>query len=227
MNPVEISQLAEFDAAFGIIGAKVGPRVGPDKRTQDSKEWFVLRHFMAHALHAGIFRLPMSLEKANPPKPDFVVKYGETDGVALIEITEATNPADQKEMTEFEKSNETIMHLGDFGGRFSGGASQPKFAWASDILGAVIRKQGKSIYSPLMGERHLIIYPNSNASALLFDEEDERDAFEFLESAVGEQRKSYTQLVNGCMVHILGKEHVCFDLLGTIQLIRRAYNCPN
>ena len=226
MNRVDISQLVELDAAFGTLGAKVGPRVGPNKRSQDSKEWFILRRFIAHALRERMFGLPISIEKAKPPKPDFVVKYGETNRVAFIEITEATNPADQREMTEFEKSNERIMLLGDFGGRFSGGASQPKIAWTSDILDAVIRKQGKSIYSSLMGGRHLIIYPNSNASALVSDQEDEREAFEFLELVIAERRKKYTEAVNGCMVHILGKVYVCFDLFGTRQLITRTGNRP-
>jgi hypothetical protein len=188
MTRVEINQLSEFDAAFGGLGANVGSRTGSDKRTQDSKEWFVLRHFMASALHAGVFDFPITLSKVQPPEPDFALIRGTTHKTALIEITEATHPDDQREMTEFEKSGKDLMLLGDFGGRFADGASQPKFAWASDIINALLRKRDKSICTSREPDRHLIVYPNSNASQLIFDEEDERAAFAHLRERIEQER---------------------------------------
>jgi hypothetical protein len=111
--------------------------------------------------------------------------------------------------------------LGEFGGRFAEGASQPRFAWVSDILDAITRKQKKAICSTLTGERHLIIYPNSNASFLLFDEGDEREAFAHLRSSISDRGSSYAQALNGCEVHVLGKELLCVDLFGIFRLIRR------
>ena len=103
MTTVAITQISDFDAAFGHLGTRVGPRIGPDKRTQDAKEWFVLRHFMASALPAAVFDLPIEISKVHPPEPDFAVVHGFTRSTALIEITEATHPDDQREMTEFAK----------------------------------------------------------------------------------------------------------------------------
>src|SRR5712664_2103836 len=111
MNTVEIVQLSELDAAFGGLGAKVGPRTGPNRRSQDAKEWFVLRHFMAPALSVKVFDLPIAITKVPPSEPDFAVMYGSARKTALIEITEATHPDDQREMTEFEKSGEDLMLL--------------------------------------------------------------------------------------------------------------------
>jgi len=221
MSTVRVTRPEDFEMAFGSVGVKVGSHVGPNKRTQDEEEWFVLRRFMARTLGTEMFGFPVVFEKVQPPRPDFAVRYGKEDKVALIEITEATHPTDQREMTRFAKSNKSASLLGEFGGRFVEGASQPKFAWASDILDAIARKQQKSICSTLTGERHLIVYPNSNASFLLFDEDDEREAFTHLLSSVSDRGSGYAQALNGCKVHVLGKELLCVDLFGIFRLIRR------
>jgi hypothetical protein len=218
MNTVEIVQLSELDAAFGGLGAKVGPRTGPNRRSQDAKEWFVLRHFMAPALSVKVFDLPIAITKVPPSEPDFAVMYGSARKTALIEITEATHPDDQREMTEFEKSGEDLMLLGDFGGRFADGASQPKLAWASDICDAILRKRDKSICSMPTPDRHLIVYPNSNASQLIFDESDEREAFAHLKQRFEAEGTQYAKALNGCQVHVLGKMLVGFDLAGRFFL---------
>ncbi|MFL5071091.1 MAG: hypothetical protein ACJ8D9_16030, partial [Xanthobacteraceae bacterium] len=107
------------------------------------------------------------------------------------------------------------------GGRFAGGASRPGRVWALDVLDAINRKAGKAICLPSDTNRHLIIYPNSNASFLLFDKEGERDAFRYLDDEITRRRDECVKAMNGCLVHILGKDHVCFDLLGRNQLVER------
>jgi hypothetical protein len=221
MSKVRITRFEDFEAAFGNFGAKAGSRVGPSKRTQDEEEWFVLRRVMAHTLGKELFDFPVLFEKVQPPNPDFAVRYGEADQKALVEITEATHPSDQREMTKFAESEQNVSLLGEFGGRFADGASQPKFVWASDVLDAIARKQRKPICTELTGERHLIVYPNSNASMLLFDEADEREAFAHLRFAASEKGDRYIQAMNGCKVHVLGKELVCIDLFGSFRLIKR------
>lgn len=216
-----MSGLAGFGAAFGSLGLKVGPRTGAGKRSQADTEWFVVRRFLEVALGSGIFVAPFSIERTAPPAPDFTVRFGSGDIVAFVEITEATHPDDQREMTEFERSNQSAMLIGDYGGRFADGASQPGWVWASDIVDALERKNGKAIYTPSDKRRHLVIYPNSNASALLFDRNAERVAFGLLLEAVASRQNDYVKLVNGCSVHVLGKDHVCFDILGNVKLVRR------
>jgi hypothetical protein len=199
-----------------------GSRTGAGKRTQDDTEWFVVRHFLRAGLQAGLFEAPISVQKRNPPEPDFALEFNDVD-TGFLEITEATDPADQKEMTASEYSKKPAMLLGDFGGRFSGGASQPGRAWASDALDAIKRKGGKGIFSRPDAHRHLIIYPNSNASSLLFYDKDEHVAFGYLK-AIEIDRDTHAQAAKGCLVHGLGKEHVCFDLLGEVKVVRREAN---
>ena len=92
---VNISDLAGFCAAFGSLGSRVGSRSGEDKRTQDEKEWFVVRRFLKVALREGILKAPISIKQQTPPL--FGLEMG--DAAGHLEVTEATDPADQKEMT--------------------------------------------------------------------------------------------------------------------------------
>ncbi|BAP82089.1 hypothetical protein [Bradyrhizobium diazoefficiens] len=226
MDRVEIDRLSDFDARFGGLGIHVGPRTGPKKRSQDAKEWFVLRRFMAAALPIAIFDLPITITKVHPPEPDFAITHGLAHVPALIEITEATHPDDQREMTEFLKSGEALMLLGDFGGRFADGASQPKLAWASDIHDAIVRKHDKSICRLSTHDRHLLVYPNSNASQLIFDEADERKAFAHLRQRIDADASQYAKMLNGCRVHVLGKALAGFDMTGEFILTPRAARLP-
>jgi len=217
---VEIPNSAALCVAFGELGLRVGSRTGEAKRTQDQKEWYVVRRFLREAMLANIIFPPIVISKANPPDPDFKIVHRRPPTAALIEITEATHPDDQREMTEFELSDKPAMLVGELGGRFSGGAGEPGHVWASDILEAIERKSQKSIFT-MKGDRHLVIYPNSNASFLIFDEEHERTAFGILREALSTKVAEYGRLANGCAVHVLGKNHVCFDLLGQSHLVRR------
>lgn len=219
---VVIPEAAAFCAAFGSLGSRVGPRTGAGKRTQDQKEWYVVRRFLKEAMATDIFRPPISIWKANPPQPDFEMEHGPSRNLGLIEITEATHPADQREMTEFELGAKTAMLIGELGGRFSGGAGEPGHIWAADILDAVQRKAGKAIFVPSSADRHLVVYPNSNASFLISDEEHERVAFSILHSAVILRADECIAITGGCSVHILGKELICFDVLGQFQLVKRS-----
>jgi hypothetical protein len=216
---VNVPDLAGLCAAFGALGARVGPRTGRDKRTQDDTEWFVVRRFLKVAVREGILKAPISVQKQNPPLPDFGLQFGKA--IANLEITEATDPTDQKEMTAFERSGNSMMLLGAFGGRFSDGASQPGRTWAADVIEAINRKRGKAIFGRSDVGRHLVIYPNSNASALVNDAEDEQAAFGFLAELIETNLSGYVEATNGCLVHVLGKELVGFDVLGRAHIVRR------
>jgi hypothetical protein len=189
-------------------------------------EWYVVRRFLRETISTGIFVPPIFLRKGCPPDPDFVVVGADgKEVVALIEITQAADKSDQKEMTEIELSGQPTL-LGTFGGRFAGGAANPKWAWAKDVIDAIERKRGKAIFSPSSAIRYLIIYPNSNASTLLFNEDDERDAISALCSAVSAEAKRLPKLADGCFVHILGKEYICVNVLGRMSLVRRDTSVP-
>ena len=138
--------------------------------------------------------------------------------VGLFEATEATEECDQKEMTEREWLEKTHTTPGEFGGRFKGGAGSPGIAWATDIVIAIRRKSGKIIFRDLPVVRHLIIYPNSNASLLLGDEVDERNAIDKLRAKIAKEAAALSEIANGCVVHVLGKHSLCMDALRNLTI---------
>jgi hypothetical protein len=210
--------MRDFDRVFGDVGFKVGPRTGKNKRTKEQKEWFVVRNFLKTAVPADLFRLPLSVEQVPPPEPDFLLRN--VGCVVRMEITEATDESDQREMTEIEKSGEHAVLLGELGGRFKGGASEPGYEWSSDIIAAIERKAVKSIAAQSGSKGHLVIYPNSNAAFLLTEFEDECRAFEIFRADVA-ARQRIAQAGNYFFVHILGSEAVFVDVLGKPRILER------
>lgn len=219
-SKVTIRTLDDFVFAERTVGLPVGPR---GLRTKEKQEWYVLLKLLRQAIPAGVFQLPVDIRCGNAdallPEPDFVMSHAGTDDVvAILEITEATDEADQREMTLFQRSGKTASLLGEFGGRFSDGASHPEIVWASDIIDAVRRKDGKTIFRASAVQRHLLVYPNSNASMLMFDEEDERQGIEILREQFSSD-ETLRQAVDGCSIHILGGRVVCLDAFGAEAVI--------
>jgi hypothetical protein len=216
MHSFDVRTPNDLDRIGQAVGIPVGPRTG---RSKEKKEWYVLLNFLKGAIPAGMFNLPMSVRNGAPPdEPDFIVCSGDAT-VGWIEITEATDEADQWGMTAFERSGKSVALVGEFGGRFADGAARPGLAWAAD---SIKRKSGKAIYQSAHVRRHLLIYPNSNASFLLFDEDGEREAVDDLRAEVMKYDGTLAQLVNGCAIHILGGYLICIDALGEMRLVTRA-----
>jgi hypothetical protein len=219
MQSFDLRTPYDLDSIGQAVGLPVGPRKG---RSKEKKEWYVLLNFLKSAVPAGIISLPVSVRNGVPPdEPDFIAHRGDLT-VGWIEITEATDEADQKGMTAFENSGKLAALVGEFGGRFSDGAARPGLVWATDVVKSIKRKRGKAIYRSVPVPRHLLIYPNSNASFLLFDQDDERDAVDDLRAEVMKYDSALARLANACSIHILGAYLICFDLLGSMRLATRA-----
>jgi hypothetical protein len=219
---VEIRSLKDLERAARRVGLPVGSRKG---RSKEKKEWYVLLGFLRAAIPSQIVELPIVIRNGIPPdEPDFIVTRA-NNIAELFEITEATDEADQREMTAFERSGNSVMLLGEFGGRFKDGAARLGQAWATDIVEAIRGKTGKIIFRDSAAKRHLLVYPNSNASSLLFDEEDEREAIDHLLTQVAHD-VSLTNRVNGCAIHVLGGYLVCVDALREMKLLMRSHKQP-
>src|SRR5690242_16043327 len=106
---------------------------------KNDHELYVIKRFTKETVAAKFFDALPSISRAKPPLPDFG-----GDGI-WIEVTMATDTADARESAKFERSKRPMILLGELGGRFGDGASQPGRAWSSDILAAITRKLGKSI----------------------------------------------------------------------------------
>jgi hypothetical protein len=216
---VHAPSLDGFDAAFGLVGLKVGSRTGPKKRTSEQKEWYVVRRFLKEAISGQLFACPFVIRHGVPPEePDFVLKN--EGNRTLIEITEATDEADQREMKCIEVSDQLAILNGELGGRFKGGAigNAYEVAWAEDVINAIERKVSKSIFKDTTAQRHLVIYPNSNASSC-----DEDVAGTILKEKVDARRQELVEMSNGCLVHVLGKQKLVFDILGSFIICKRCF----
>lgn len=88
---------------LGILGAWVGPRTGPDKRTQGQKEDYVLRRLLVAWKETDRLRFPVEVraETDRPGEPDFLLAW--PDGQTLgVEVTEAGEENYQAWMTHSE-----------------------------------------------------------------------------------------------------------------------------
>lgn len=234
MTEIFINSREDLDCAAEKIGLPVGERTG---RSKVKKEWYVALRFLKGTI-PFLFELPIMVRNGVPPnEPDFVMAR-DSSTIGLLEITEATVKADQKEMTAFEQPIHKAAMIGELGGRFGpdksnpncgegivnairrrGGASNPGQYWATDVVNAIRRKGGKAIFANSSAPRHLLIYPNSNASILLFDESDEREAINHLHAEIAEDRTTLSLTANGCLVHVIGKYLILFDVFGEWRVL--------
>ena len=164
---IEIIELDDLALAFGQAGTNVGPRLGTNARTQEQKEWWCLRRYIFTLSAAGQIAFPISIVKDE--RPDFRCEFGPRS--IGIEVTEATDPTDQRELTIIDEQDAVVLQ-GTFGGRFANGAGgdAPERAWQDDILKAVASKVTKVPTWPApMPEYSLLLYTNSNAGRLIHD----------------------------------------------------------
>jgi len=162
------SSLAE---AFGERGLDLSHFPTRTARKQANngleEELYVLRRYLFTLDAAGLLPYPLRLSKSETP--DFA---GIARGNALgIEITEATSPGDQREMTISERSGRPAL-LGTHGGRYKGGirdGAPPERGrradrdLTSDVLRAIRRKWGLPFETPSVD---LVLYANGNANMM-------------------------------------------------------------
>jgi hypothetical protein len=218
MQTFVVRSIDDLDRIGEAVGLPVGPRKG---RSKTKKEWYVLLAFLKGAIPSGMFDLPITVRNGSPPEePDFVITRDDVV-VDLLEVTEATDEADQQGMTAFEASGKSAALVGEFGGRFADGVSRPGLAWAEDVIESIKRKSGKAIYKTSSASRHLLVYPNSNASRLLNGERGEREAIDDLRTKLAKDC-SLVHMVNGTVIHVLGAYFICIDALGDMKVLTRA-----
>lgn len=148
---------------FRKVGAKVGGRIGPHKRTQDEKELFNLRQYLRTLAANDLLEFPLTVEKRE--SPDFLLTNSEPKTWGL-EVTEATTQAWQRELTVTEGDTTSLRPLGRDGWR---GNSAERETCAA-ILRAMHKKARKIRGYGLTSQCDLLIYVNVRAFFYDIDE---------------------------------------------------------
>jgi hypothetical protein len=124
------------------------------------EEIYLLRRYLFTLEDAGLLNYPITLKKAE--SPDF---QGSMNGATYgIEVTEATSPADQREMTLAE-THDGPTPRGSYGGRYKSGSFgfQDERDLAADVIKALRRKRAKANkWSTSISTLDLLLYANGN-----------------------------------------------------------------
>lgn len=210
---IEANDKNELSRAFGGRGSDLNKWF--ESRSERHRynngleeEIYLLRRFLFTLANSD--KLVYPLEINNSESPDFLCK--ERDQRYGIEVTEATHPSDQREMTEFDRNRQPML-LGTYGGRFQGGAdgNDPERFLTDDVIDAIKRKAQKIRCKKYrnLSRINLLIYANSNAERLIFEE---REAITLVHSELEERLPSLTQGTNISQISLILGSKLGFDL---------------
>lgn len=195
------------------MGASVGSRRGPDRRTKDQKEWYCLRRYLLTLAAHELLIYPLNISKSE--RPDFLVdaprdRYG-------IEVTEATEEDWQRELTESEDARNdglpNVARISEEG--FAG--EQPERVWCATVIRAINSKID-SLNDPSypVVSCDLLVYVNSRMTLVV----GEARAFELLSEAIPPEMERWKACDRLGCVAILTNWHVLPDLLKGVAVLR-------
>jgi hypothetical protein len=203
-----IANSLELGKTFDTLGASVGPRRGPDRRTKDQKEWYCLRRYLLTLAAHDRLSYPLDISKSE--RPDFIV------GSRGVEVTEATEEDWQRELTESEASKGDCLTeaklIGDDG--FVG--EQPEIDWCAAVTRAVNSKVD-SLNSPSypVASCDLLIYVNSRMSLIV----DELRAIEVLAEASKREMERWKACARLGRIAILTNRRLLPNLLSSVEAL--------
>jgi len=209
MELITLTSADHLKRFFEDIGTWVGPRRGPNRRTQDQMEFFNLRQFLTTLAADGQFEFPLTIEKGQ--SPDFMLAHGGGERWGL-EVTEATTKGWQRELTETERNEEcseaTLVSLGRGDGWVGDSAERETCA---AILRAMRRKAMKirsGKYRPA-SRYDVLIYVNVRAFFYDFDA-----TFGLLVQRVARWKSQWTALGQ---VHVITSLFLFSDVTGSLK----------
>ena len=195
---------------LGSIGASVGPRTGPNKRSKGDKEDYVLRRLLAAWRLSEQLRFPVEIhaERDRDNCPDFVLVW--PDGGTLgVEVTEAGEEQYQRWLTETEDRTEPegVVHV-----PFEASTSRT----VEELVRAVSKKVQKYDQGSYRGPTacQLIVYDNTSWGGFL-------DKPELIDGV-----RAHSNLAGRFnQVHLVFGERVVLDVWGDIKSVdvSRAY----
>lgn len=194
--------------SFQVLGAQVGPRHGPNRRSKDETEWYCLRRYLFALAANGLLHYPVQLHESEAP--DFIV-CDSMRGIFGIEVTEATERSWQRELgrevTADDGSDSAAFIVIDKDG-FAG--DDPERAWSAAVIDAIERKLSRFANSgPEIGVCDLLIYVNSRMSGVA----NTKRAIATLLAVVAPKAKAWADCSRLGRIHVLAEDRLVYDLL--------------
>lgn len=207
-----ISNSIDLERAFDTLGAKVGPRRGPDRRTKDQKEWYCLRRYLLTLAAHDQLSYPLDISKSE--RPDFIVDA--PHGRHGIEVTEATEKDWQRELTESEAGENDDPAGAELIGGDGFVGEQPEHDWCAAVIRAIDSKV-KSLNDPNypVGSCDLLVYVNSRMSIVA----DEYRAIEVLAEVSFPEMERWKACARLGRVTLLTNRRVLPDLLSGVETL--------
>lgn len=208
ITKLELSNNSDVPEAFGSLGAGVGPRRGPDRRTKDQKEWYCLRRYLVALAAHGSLQFPLKIIKSE--RPDFMIDA--PHGKHGIEVTEATEEGWQRELTESEagKDDEPAGAQLIGGDGFVG--ELPERDWCAAVIRAInckIDSLSRPDYPASSCD--LLVYVNSRTSIVV----DEARAIKVLAEATEFELDRWEACARLRRVAVLANRHILPDLISS------------
>jgi hypothetical protein len=207
-----ITNVTELHQTFETLGASVGRRRSPNRRTKDQKEWYCLRRYLLTLAGHDLLTYPFEIAKSE--RPDFLIDI--SDGRHGIEVTEATEEDWQRELTASEASEgddpgDAEMLEGDV---FAG--EQPERDWCATVIRAINRKVDRlndPAYPVTVCD--LLVRAESRMSIVA----DEERAIELLAAAAFPELERWKSCARLQHVAILTHRHLLPDLSSGVEAL--------
>jgi hypothetical protein len=199
---------------FQVLGVQVGPRHGPNRRTNEQKEWYCLRRYLLALAANGLLHYPVKIYKSE--SPDFVV-CDSVRGIFGVEVTTATEQDWERELSRSDAANgsnaaafvaiEKDGFVGD----------DPERNWSTAVIDAIERKLPKFTNGGLkVGLCDLLIYMNSRASVVA----NAKTAAAILLAAVALKARAWADCSRLGRIHVLTEDQLVYDLLGEPRIFK-------
>ncbi len=149
---------SDFFEKLGTQGETVGPKSGPNRRTKQDEEAWLLRRLFSNLVEKNQINWPLTIKQSD--KPDAIISEGHTE--YGLEITSAISQNDAREIVEAEKADIGVYSIGTFGGSSATSSEAASFEFIQNIQAALNKKASK----PYVKQRptDLLIYVRGNNS---------------------------------------------------------------
>ena len=223
---IEIAAREVALESLGTFGSVVGPRTGPNQRSQNKKDDFCVRQMILGLVEIESVELPRTIEMLDPDPegrwPDALFSWPDGSSSGL-EITEATSEEYQSQLTKEERIASKLPEdeIAVFDASVDGYVGAPTKAIACRIAEAIVRKgRVRNAGTKYSGVSicDLLIYENSDGSPFVESDTTEDASKVILDLRFGNHELLPAYLDSFRFVHLLIANFYVHSILGNPKI---------